>query len=137
MAEDRFDDGIIVRLNADMGRELLKGSPRDHLRPAPSVRGVDLAQVGSIITILLGDGASLVTLILAKEQIASFANNIIRLIHGDVSDRGKERLRIDLSSETERISLDLETTDSSKLARVLRELANITDPALPNRGTIE
>jgi hypothetical protein len=135
MAEEPGTHALVVRLNEDLGRTLLANSEPTQLRLAPSVRGVDLASTGAVILVVAGHAADFVTLMLAREHINTFAARLSSILHRRSGRDGAGRLKVSLRSPTGQMSVDLSTSDPSRLADALRALAEVSETTTPSGDT--
>jgi hypothetical protein len=121
-------EDVVVRLDTDLGAALVEEMAGSCLRPAPSIRGVDLTELGGIMLTVSGSTADLVTLLLAKEHITDFASRFAAKVWGSSSDSARDgRLHVELTSATGTMTVDLTTGEPSKLADALRALADVAD----------
>jgi hypothetical protein len=135
MAEEPGTHALVVRLNEDLGRTLLADSEPTQLRLAPSVRGVDLAGAGAVILLVAGHAADFVTLMLAREHVNTFAARLSSILHRRSGRDGSGRLKVSLRSPTGQMSVDLRTSDPSRLADALRALAEVSETTTPPGDT--
>ena len=127
MEHDHSTQDLLIKIDQDLSRKLSGELPRSTMRLAPSLRGIDLAEIGSIVSLSVGTVADFVTIILSRDQIEVFARHFISAITGKASKDDAKHLRIDLSAGSEKIVLDLATTDPARLSEALRAIAKLAD----------
>jgi hypothetical protein len=128
--ESDLDDAIVLRIDADLASAISAEASVDDIRPAPSVRGTDLATAGAVVSVLLGVGADLSTVIVSRAYLTTFAGELLRRVRDRQSDSRGE-LKIQLSSPLGSMNVDVRASDASTLAEALRRLADVSDAISP------
>lgn len=113
---------LLIRLDADVAEVVLVDD--QSVRLAPSVRGVDLAEVGNVLMVVSEGVGATSTLVVHLESLREFA----RALRGAITQKEKPgAVKITLRSATSSLTLDLETENDQALADALRVLAGVVD----------
>lgn len=90
------------------------------LRPAPGVRGTDLAELASGLFVASSAAANMTTLILAKDQVAAFAQRLLAAIKGN-------RDSIELSAKVNGTKASIKISTSDPEVEVVRAVQALVD----------
>jgi hypothetical protein len=126
-------DGLIVRIDGDLGRHLLAEAAQE-VRLAPSLRGVDFVEAGAAVLVTMGSSADFLSLVLARRHLASFAARCARFIRGKKEVEGTTNLRVELSSKNTKMVVDLAVEDDARMVEALRRLAEVAETVMPDEA---
>jgi hypothetical protein len=121
-------ESVQVRIDSELAAKLVDPAAPEVLRPAPGVRGSDLAELASGLLIASSAAANMTTLILAKDQVAAFAQKLLAAMKGG-------RNSVELSAKVNGTKATVKISTSDPEVEVVRAIQALVDSLAADHGS--